>query len=378
MRKTFKYRLFPTAKQRTAMRRSLDACRWVYNKALETRKEAWEQRQESVSRYDTVKMIPEWKDDHVFLNDAYSQCLQETCIRLDLAFRAFFRRVKTGKKPGYPRFKSRSRYDSFTYPQARFKLLDDGRLYLPKIGDVKIKLHRPIDGEIKTLTIRRDSVGNWYACFSCIVKSKPLPPSIEAVGVDLGLTVFAMLSNGEKIERQRWAERDKKDIARLQRKRERFPKGSPERHKVIRALRQAYRRQTNRRKNMAHQESRKLINRYGLIVFEDLNIKGMQTSNYKSINKGIADVAWGQFVNFTEAKAAEAGRAVIRINPKDTSQMCSRCGEITRKKLSVRTHDCAYCGLGLDRDLNAARNILALGLQSMGKIPKSSLLEQRE
>lgn len=356
------------------MQKSLNACRWVYNKALETRKEAWEQRQESISRYDTVNMIPTWKVDNDFLNGAYSQCLQETCTRLDLAFRAFFRRVKAGEKPGYPRFKSHSRYDSFTYPQSGFKLLDNGRLCLSKIGDVKIKLHRPIEGKVKTLTIRRDSVGNWYACFSCIVEPKLLPPSYEVVGIDLGLTVFATLSNGDKIKRKRWMKRDEKDIVRLQRKKERLPKSSPERCKAVHALRHAYQRQINRRNNFAHQESRKLVNRYGLIVFEDLNIQGMQATGNKIINKGIADVAWGKFVSFTEYKAEEAGRSVIRVDPKNTSQMCSGCGQIVEKDLSVRIHSCHHCGLKIDRDLNASLNILARGLSCLGSIPRSSPL----
>jgi len=347
------------------MQKSLNACRWVYNKALETRKEAWEQRQENVSRYDTFNMIPVWKSDNPFLNDAFSQCLQDSCTRLDLAFRAFFRRVKAGNEPGYPRFKSCNRYDSFTYSQRGFGLDDNGRLYLSKIGHVKIKLHRPLEGIVKTLTIRRDSAGNWYACFSCIVEPKLLPPSIEAVGVDLGLTTFAVLSNGEKIERQRWFERDKKDIARLQRKKERLSKGSPEHRKTVHALCHVYRRQTNRRNNFNHQEARKLVNRYGLIVFEDLNIIGMQANSNHTINKGIADVAWSRFIILTEAKAEEAARSVIRVNPKNTSQMCSGCGEIVKKDLSVRVHSCPRCNLVLDRDLNAARNILSLGLQAL-------------
>lgn len=371
MRKTFRFRLYPTPAQRTALNNQLDCCRWVYNKALETRKEAWEQRQESVSRYDTSNMIPKWKAENEWLNQGHAQAMQEALKRLDLAFRAFFRRVKAGEVPGYPRFRSKTRYDSFTYPQERgnWRLLDNGRVRLSKIGNVKIKLHRPVEGECKTLTIRRDSIGNWYACFSCIVEPKPLPPSPEVVGVDLGLATFATLSNGEKIERERWMKRDEKDIARLQRKKERLPKGSPERRKAVYALCHAYQRQTNRRNNFAHQESCKLVNRYGLIVFEDLDIKDMQKDNFRTINKGIADVAWRRFVTLAEAKAEEAARSVIRVDPKNTSQICSGCGEIIKKGLSVRAHDCPFCGLIIDRDLNASLNVLARGLASIGLDP---------
>ncbi len=378
MRKTFKFRLFPTASQRTALQSQLDACRFVYNKALETRKEAWEQRQESVGRYDTVKMLPGWKEEFPWLKDGHAEAMQETMIRLDLAFRSFFRRVKAGEKPGYPRFKSANRYDSFTYPRERgnWRFRDNGRIRLSKIGDVKIKLHREIEGKCKTLTVSRDSVGNWYACFSCIVEPKPLPPTDKVVGVDLGLTTFAVLSNGDKITRKRWMKRDAKDVARLQRKKEKFAKGSQKRKKAIRALQHCYKRQTSRRNDFAHKESRKLVNEYQFIAFEDLDICDMQQSGNKAINRGIIDVAWGKFVQLSQAKAEEAARTVVLVDPRGTTQECSGCGNVVPKDLSVRKHDCPHCGLSLSRDHNAALNILARGLASLGESPKSSLFQE--
>jgi putative transposase len=375
MRKTFKYRLFPTAAQRTALLRALDACRWVYNTTLEVRRDAWDINRETLTRFDTIKLIPGWKAEQPFLNNAFSQSLQEACTRVDLAFQAFFRRVKAGEKPGYPRFKGRGWYDSFTYPQYGNGVnLDGNRLTLSKIGAVKIKLHRPLEGTPKTVIIRRDSVGNWYACFSCEVDAAPLPPSPEVVGVDLGLKTFAMLSTGDSIPRQHWMKRDAVDIARLQRKKEQFAKGSPERRKVLRALNRAYQRATNRRADFAHQESRKLVNRFGLIVFENLDIQDMQSNGNRVVNRGIADVAWGQFVQFTTYKAESAGRAVLRVNPRGTTQECSGCGAVVLKDLSVRVHDCPHCGLKLDRDLNASLNILARGLASLDSGPRSPRL----
>lgn len=366
MRLTYKYRLFPSSAQRTSLEKTLDACRWLYNKTLETRKNAWEQEQKSVGRYDTIGMIPQWRAEHPALADVHSQVLQEVCTRVDLAFQAFFRRVKAGgDEPGYPRFRGKGRYDSFTFPQSGFKLVDD-RLTLSKIGDVKIKAHRAICGTVKTLTIQRDAVGNWYACFSCECDIQPLSPVSNVVGVDLGLTTFAYLSNGEKIKRQRWMKQDEQDIARLQRKKEKFAKGSAERRKVVHALQHAYRRAANRRSNFAHQESRKLVNEYQFIAFEKLDIQDMQVNGNKTISRGIADVAWGQFVQFTSYKAANAGRLVVLVNPRGTTQMCSGCGCIVPKDLSVRVHDCPNCGLKLNRDHNAALNILARGLASMG------------
>jgi putative transposase len=369
MRKTFKYRLFPTKAQRTQMQRLISSCRWVYNKTLEARREAWQEHGESLSRYATNKLLTGWRAEHDWLNEGHAQTMQDAQKRVDLAFRAFFRRVKAGETPGYPRFKGRFWYDSFTYPQPKgnWRFLDNGRLRLSKVGDVKIKLHRALEGEIKTLTIRRDSVGNWYACFSGEVEAQPLPVSSEMVGIDLGLKTFAVLSNGEQINRVRWMKRDAADIARLQRKKEKLPKGSPERRKAVKALCHAYQRAVNRRNNFAHQESRKLVNHFGLLVFEKLDIADMQSDGKRVINRSIADVAWGQFVQFTAYKAENAGRGAIRVNPRGTTQECSGCGWLVPKGLSVRVHRCPNpdCLLEIDRDLNAARNILARGLASL-------------
>ena len=167
------------------------------------------------------------------------------------------------------------------------------------------------------------------------------------------------------INRQRWMRRDEKDIARLQRQKESFPKGSPERRKVLRALNHAYQRATYRRNNFAHQESHKLVNTCQLIVFEALDIQGMQGNGNKVVNRGIADVAWGQFVQYTSYKTENAGRMVLFVNPKGTTQRCSGCGELVPKDLTVRTHNCPHCGLRIDRDLNASLNILARGLASL-------------
>ena len=364
MRLTYKYRLFPTSAQRTSLERVLELCRWVYNDTLAARKDAYEQEKKSLGLYDTNKLLTQWKADKPALNAVHSQVLQNVQARVDLAFQAFFRRVKAGEEPGYPRFKGKGLYDSFTFKQSGFNLVDD-KLTISKVGDVRVKLHRPICADIKTLTIQRDAVGNFYACFSCECDDQPLEPTPSVVGIDLELTTFAYFSNGDKIERQRWMKKDAADIARLQRKKETFAKGSPERRKVIHALCHAYERSAHRRNNFAHQESRKLVNEYQFIAFEKLDIQDMQVNGSKAISRGIADVAWGQFVQFTTYKAANAGRGVALVNPKGTTQTCSGCGVIVPKDLSVRIHDCPHCGLKLSRDHNAALNILARGLASI-------------
>lgn len=367
MKQTFKYRIFPTNAQRTILNDTLENCRIVYNDTLALRKKSWENDKKSISLYDTNKLLTTWKAEKPELINVYSQVLQNVQERVDLAFQAFFRRIKLGENPGYPRFKGFGQYDSFTFKQSGFSIISDNkRLRLSKIGDVKIKLHRPIEGKIKTLTIQRDRIGNWYACFSCEVESIILPLSTEMVGIDLGLSTFATFSNGEKVERQRWMKIDEKELKKVQSKISNLVKGSYDYRKAILKLNHIHIRIKNRRSNFIHQESRKLINRFGLIVFEDLNIEGMKTNRYKNINKGIADVAWGQYVKFSQYKAENAGRGFLKINPKGTTQNCSSCGVCVPKGLSDRIHKCSNCGLVIDRDENAARNILARGLTGIG------------
>jgi putative transposase len=363
MRKTFKYRLNPTQHQRTLLKNTLELCRMVYNETLATRKHAWEQDQTSLSLYDTNKLLTCWKQAKPALYQVYSQVLQNVQERVDLAFKAFFRRVKAGENPGYPRFKGYGRYDSFTYKQFGFALLDNG-VRLAKIGVVKILLHRPLCGEVKTLTIQRDAVGNWYACFSCEVEPEPLPKSAKAVGIDVGLESFATFSNGEKISNPRFFRQDEKALAKAQRRLSKAEKGTPERAKRRQVVAHLHRRIAHRRKDFAHQLSRQLVNEFGVIALEKLNEKDMLKNHY--LAKSIADVAWNQLAQYIRYKAEEAGRECVLVDPRNTSKRCSRCGVLVEKSLSVRIHSCPVCGLEIDRDENAAINILGLGLQSLG------------
>lgn len=371
MRKTFKFRLVPTKKQRSALQRELDCCRWVYNKGLETRRDAWRERGDFVSRYDTFMMLTRWKQEETWLQEGHSQAMQEALTRLDLAFQSFFRRVKAGQKPGYPHFKDAERYDSFTYPQnnGNWRFLGNSRLRLSKIGDMRIKMHRPLAGTPKTLTIRRDAVDNWYACFSCIVEPEPLPATDKVVGIDVGLTHFATLSDGEHIENPRFFHHDEKALAKAQRHLGKTEKGTPERRKRARAIRHIHQRIANRRLDFAHQLSRQLIDRFQLLAFEDLEVQDMQNGNHHGLNKSVADAAWRQFIQTCIDKAEGTGRTVVLVNPRGTTRDCSRCGENVYKVLSERVHSCPHCGLELDRDHNAALNILARGLARLGESP---------
>jgi putative transposase len=360
---TFKYRLRPSKSQRKKLIQTLELCRWVYNETLATRKNTWEQERKALSLYDTNKLLTVWKQEHPELKGVYSQVLQNVQERVDLAFKAFFRRVQAGEKPGYPRFRGYGWYDSFTFKQFGFELLDNG-LILSKMGAIKILLHRPIEGEIKTLTVQRDAVSNWYACFSCQEESEPLPCNQQAVGIDVGLESFATLSNGKKIPNPRFFRRDEKELAKAQRKLSQADKGTPERVKRRKAVQHIHQRVANRRKDFAHKVSRELVDSFGMIAFEKLNGKNMLQNHH--LAKSVSDAAWNQLITYTTYKAENAGRVVVLVDPRNTSKICSCCGAMVEKSLSVRVHACPVCGFVMDRDENAANNILRLGLESLG------------
>jgi len=363
MKITYRYRLYPTKKQQTILNNTLEECRWLYNHFLEERKNSWEQEKKSLNYHSQAVSIVKLKQDRQSLSDIHSQVLQNVAVRIDLAFKAFFRRVKAEETPGYPRFRGKGWYDSFTYPQTGFEITDNG-LKLSKIGTLKIKLHRQPEGIIKTCTIRRSATGKWYATFSCIVEPKPLPKSDKAVGIDVGLVSFATFSDGNKIDNPRFFRKDQKDIAKVQRKLSKAEKGSPEREKRRKAVAKVHERISNRRDNFCHQEARKIVNAYGTICIEDLSINQMVHNH--CLNKSIYDVAWNKFAQYLSYKAENAGRILVRVNPAYTSQTCSKCGHREVKKLSDRIYHCSCCGFVCDRDYNASLNVLRLGTQSLG------------
>ena len=315
----------------------------------------------SPSRYEQTNALPEWKKENDFLGKVHSQVIQEVVQRVDRSYQNFFRRCKKGgEKAGFPRFKGEG-YDSFTFPQSGFALKENA-VKLSKIGVVKAIVHRTIEGKIKTCTIRRQN-GKWFACFSIEVEAQPLEPSIESVGIDVGLNSFGTLGNGEQIENPRFYRRDEKALAKAQRRMSKFEKGSKEQRKARKVVARIHERIRNRRHNFVHQEARKIVNRFGLIAVEKLNVKGMVKNH--CLAKSISDAAWTQFRNVLAVKAESAGRAYIEIDPRYTSQDCHVCGYRAKKKLSERWHHCPICAASLDRDVNAAKNILAAGTRNV-------------
>lgn len=364
MRKMFEYRIFPTRKQETKLNETLEECRWLYNHLLEKRKAAYEQESQSLSLYQQQATFPILKQERPSLAQVHSQVLQNVAVRLDLAMKAFFRRSKAGEKPGYPRFKGKGRYDSLTYPQSGFKMDEQGKLYASGIGHLKIILHRPVKGKIKTLTIRRSSTCKWYASFSVKYEPERLPECEAQVGIDVGLKTFATLSDGTEIENPRFFRKEEQALAKVQRAHSKLAKGSPERRKHRKAVARVHERIAFRRENFTHQESRKLVNCYDIIAVEDLNVNRMLHNH--CLAKSIADASWSAFFAQLDAKAEEAGRQFVKVNPAYTSQTCSQCGHRQKMPLSERIFACPCCHAHLDRDLNAALNICAVGLHSLG------------
>ena len=364
-RKAYKYRIYPTKKQQRALNETLDECRWLYNHLLEERKTLWETRHESTSLYRQIDSFRDLKEERPSLKIAHSQVLQNVAVRIELAFKAFFRRVKNGEDPGYPRFRGKFRYDSFTYPQWEKSCKIEGdRIYLPKIGHVKIILHRNFQGTPKTCTVRRTRTGKWFVTIACEIEPQPLPVIDTRIGIDVGLESFATFHTGEKIENPRFFRKEEQELAKAQRKFDKTDKGTKERQQRRRVVARVHERVANKRYNFIHQHSHRIINQFQIVAVEDLQVNRMVHNH--CLAKGIHDAAWSQFFHALTYKAEYAGRQCIKVNPAYTSQDCSNCGHRESKKLSERTHSCSCCGLVLDRDHNAAINILRLGLQSVG------------
>lgn len=366
-RKTFKFALRVTKKQAKVLQQTLDECRWLYNKFLEQRILAHEELNLTLTKYQQLMMLPELKIERPSLDIVHSQVLQETAARLDKAFQNFFRRCKKGEKPGFPRFRGYDRYNSFCFPQSGFSLCDK-ELKIAKIGKIRIKKHRQIEGTIKTCTLSREE-DKWFACFSCEINTQPLIPNECSVGIDMGLENFAVCTTGEVIANPRFFKKEEKALAKAQRKLSRFEKGTQERKKQRKTVVKIHKRIRNKRSNFCHQTTRRLVNEFQYICVEDLNIKKMMQDSH--LAKSIADASWNQFCQFLSYKAEEAGRKLGVVNPAYTSQICHRCGCCAKKMLSERLHQCIECGYQTSRDFNAAQNILALGLDGLGISPRS-------
>ena len=355
--KAFRYRIYPTKKQESLLNQTLTTCRYLYNDALGSRIDAYKGGH-SLSYVEQANLLSgqhnEWQEQ------VHSQVLQDTLKRLDKSYRNFFRRVKENKgKAGFPRFKPEQRYNSFSYPQSGFRLTNDGkRIQLSKIGDIKLKYSRPIEGKIKTCSVIRD-VDQWFVVLTCETEIIPFKNGKPTVGIDVGITSLAVLSDGTVIDNPRTLKRSERRLTLEQQRLSSKVKGSNNRNKQRTEVAKVHRRIRRQRTDFLHKLSTNLVKNYGVIVFEDLNIRGMLKNH--CLAKHISDASWNQLISLTQNKAESAGSEVRLVNPRNTSQECSNCGRIVKKKLSERVHNCPYCGVVLDRDLNASLNICMAG-----------------
>jgi IS605 OrfB family transposase len=359
--RTYKFRLYPTNKQKAAINEQLGLCCWLYNTALEQRIRAYKTNGTYVSYHDQAGELAAIKEQFPQFTKVHSQVLQDTLKRLDKAFQNFFRRIKHGDKPGFPRFRSGKRFTSMTYPQSGFHVAGN-RLELSKTGSIRMRLHRGIpEGKIKTCCITREGE-HWYTCLTVefAMTAKKVAVS-NAIGIDMGIENFATLSNGSVINNPRHLRKSEERLALLQHKNK--------------ATGRLHRKVANQRKDFLHKTSHAIVQQYDLIAHEDLQINNMvrrckpvqeegvflpngQTRK-SGLNKSIHDAAWGMFLQMLAYKAESAGKHCIAVDPRNTSQRCSNCGAIVKKKLSERWHDCNICGFSLHRDINAAQNILS-------------------
>lgn len=382
--KTSKYRLYPTKKQIIILDNTLRLCCDLYNAARDQRKGMWQSARKSI-RFETQagellglkKTMPEYKT-------VYAQVLQDVLRRVQKTFDNFYNKCKRGKKTSLPRWKPYQQYNTFVYPQVSNRAIrvENNKLNVPKIGHIKIKLYRPIEGEIKTCSITREG-DKWYVCFVCEIKrSIGYHPSEEIVGIDLGLLHLATLSTGEVIDHPRYLRNSEHKLKKSQQKIAKKKKGSKQRKKAVKLLTKQHRKISNQRKDFLHKASKKLVEKYQTIVFEDLQIANLTkrpkpkqdedgkylpngASKKSGLNKSIGDASWGTLVRLTSYKAESAGGRIIQVNPHNTSKMCSGCRNLKKElTLEERTYICENCGLVIDRDKNAAMNIKELWLGS--------------
>jgi putative transposase len=365
VRKTYKEKLRPTPAQERALEEVIWRCRTLYNTALEQRVTAWQRRRASVSRFQQEAELKDIRAEFPEYAAIHSHVLQDVLARLDKTYRAFFRRMQRGEKAGFPRFKVRTRFRSFTFKEyGNGATVDNGYLILSKFGRIRVQWSRPIQGTPKTVTISKEADG-WYVAISCAdIQAQPLPATGRETGIDLGLEAFATLSDGTRILTPSCYRKAKQHLAKCQRRVSRRKKGSNRRRKAVVQLAKAHQTVRRQRQDFHHKVALRLVRENDVIYHEDLQVRNMVQNHH--LAKSIQDAGWAAFLSILSFKAACAGREVVAVNPAFTSQTCSGCGAMVQKGLSVRWHECPTCGTSLHRDHNAAKNRERLGQSLRG------------
>jgi putative transposase len=373
MLRTFRYPLRVNRTNEAVLRAWLESCRQLYNGALEHRIGAWKKARVSVNYVMQTAELTEIRAEDSGYRAIPVIVSRSALRRLERSFQAFFRRVRAGDKPGFPRFRAYGRYDSLSIGCAAPR---GDRVRIPKLGPVRFHLYRPLQGTVLETQLRR-SCGRWFVCFSCDLGPAPdKRPPAKVVGIDVGLTHFAVTSDGEVIDNPRWFRRAEASLAERQRVLERKQRRSRSRERAKLQVGKAHLKVKNQRLDHARKLAVSLFTRYDVVKFEKLNIAGMVQG--QNLGKSISDAGWRVFTQALKCKAEEAGTWALEVDPRGTSIRCSQCGTDVPKTLADRVHSCSTCGLEIDRDLNAARNILNSppgqgGLEPFGVLAKTYL-----
>ena len=368
MLQAYKYRMYPSHEQVTLLMRHIHACRFVYNYSLEQKIKAYEQDGQKLSCFDLNNRLPALKEEYPWLKEVNSQSLQNANKNLDNAFTRFFR-----EKKGFPRFKSKKNpVQSFQVPQHYRVDFEQGWIKLPKISRIKTIFHRVFTGTMKYTTVSVTSTGKWFVSI-LVDDGKPEPEPVPfssdtTLGIDVGLTDFATLSTGKKIENPRHLKNSLQRLKVLQRRVSRKKKGSKNRGKAIRKLAQCHEKIANQRNDFLHKISFRVVSENQAIAVESLNVGGMMKNHH--LAQGIGDVSWSTFFTMLDYKCRKYGKTLLKIGRFDpSSKICSKCGYLKRDlTLSDREWICPDCGTHHDRDINAAINIKKFALQEQNLV----------